>query len=157
MNRDEALSLIKEHVSRESLLKHMFATEAIMRGVAEKLNEDVEIWGLIGLLHDIDFQETEDNLGQHCIKCADILKDKVDDSIIHTIQSHSFGTPCGEGIDVKLEKSIEYALCASDAITGLIIAAALVKPEKKLSAVSVKTIKKLSRRKDLQKVLIGKE
>lgn len=141
MNREEALSLIKEHVTRESLINHMLATEAIMKGVADFLGEDAETWGLTGLLHDIDFEEIGEDHDRHTLRAAEILAGKVDEKILRAIKSHNW-----ERTNVIPESKMEIALLASDAITGLIIAAAMVK-ERKLSNVTEKTVKKSFKKK----------
>ena len=76
MDREEALTLIKGHVKGQFLINHMLATEAIMRGVAEFLSEDVEFWGLTGLLHDIDFEEIGEDYNKHGLRAAEILEGK---------------------------------------------------------------------------------
>jgi len=142
MNRDEALILLKQHISRDSLLKHSLAVESIMREVAEFLGEDIELWGLTGLLHDIDFQKTESDLSKHGLVAEIIFKELVDPKIIHAIKSHNF-----ENTGINPEGKMEITLIAADAISGLIIAAALVKPEKKLSLVTVDSIKNAFKKK----------
>ena len=143
MNREEALELVKENVKKENLIKHMFAVEAIMKGCAEYLGEDKEKWDLVGLLHDIDFGVTENNPEKHALLAEDILKDKVSEEIIRAIKSHNF-----EHTNVQPESKMEYTLIAADAISGLIIAAALIVPSKKLIDVKVKSIKKKFKQKD---------
>jgi len=143
MNREEAISLVKENVTKENLLKHILAVEAIMRGMAKHLNEDVELWGLVGLLHDIDYDKTENDPKNHAIVAAEMLKDKVDEKIIHAIKSHNF-----ENTGVTPETKMEKALIAADAISGLIVATALIIPSKKLKDVKVKSIKKKFKQKD---------
>ncbi len=143
MNREEALKLVKENVSKENLIKHMLAVEAIMKGLAEFLGEDKEKWGLAGLLHDVDFEKTENAPEKHGLLAEDILKEKVDEEIIKAIKSHNF-----ENTKVQPENKMEYALIAADAISGLVIACALVMPSKKLVDVKVKSIKKKFKQKD---------
>jgi len=142
MNREEALVLVKEHVKGEFLIKHMLAAEAIMRGVAKFLGEDAKTWALVGLLHDIDFEEIGENYSKHGIRAAEILEGKVEDDILHAIKSHNW-----ERTGVKPENKMEVALIAADAMTGLIIAAALVKG-KRLSNVTVDTVRKCFKKKD---------
>lgn len=136
MDREEAINLVKENVKKENLFKHILAVEAIMRGIAKHLNEDVELWGLIGLLHDIDYGITENDPKNHGIVAENLLKGKVDSNIIHAIKSHNF-----ENTGVIPENKIEKALIATDAISGLIVATALIMPSKKLKDVKVKSIK----------------
>lgn len=143
MNREQAIGLIKENVTKTNLFKHMLAVEAIMKGIAEYLGEDKEKWGLIGLLHDIDFEKIENDPKKHGILAEEILKDKVDEEIIRAIKSHNF-----ENTNVQPESKMEKALIAADAISGLIIAAALIIPSKKLADVKPESIGKRFKEKD---------
>jgi len=142
MNREEAFNLIKQNVKQENLIKHMLAVEAIMKGCAEFLKEDVEKWTLLGLIHDIDFDKAPDPK-KHCTVAPEILQGKVNEEIIRAIKSHNF-----ENIGVEPESKMEYCLIAADAISGLIIAAALIIPSKKLADVKLKSIKKKFKQKD---------
>jgi len=143
VNRDEALVLIRENVKRENLIKHMLAVEAIMKATAEFFGEDKEKWALTGLLHDIDFDRTCNNAKQHALVSAEMLDGKVDEEIIRAIKSHNF-----ENTAVMPESKMEYSLIAADAISGLVIACALVMPSKKLQDVSVETVVKRYKEKD---------
>ena len=143
MNREEALELVKENIKKENLFKHMLAVEAIMKGTAEYLGENKEKWELTGLLHDIDFGRTENDIEHHALIAEEILKDKVDEEIIKAIKSHNF-----EHTNVNPETNMENILIAADAISGLIIAAALINPTKKLADVKVKSIKNKFKQKD---------
>ena len=143
MNREEALSLVKENVTKVNLVKHMLAVEAIMKETAKHLNEDQEKWALTGLLHDVDFGKTENDPDKHALLAEEILKDKVDEEIIRAIKSHNF-----EHTNVQPESNMEKTLIAADAISGLVIAAALIVPTKKLADVKVKSIKKKFKQKD---------
>jgi putative nucleotidyltransferase with HDIG domain len=143
MNREEAINLVKENIKKENLFKHILAVEAIMRGVAEHLNEDIKTWGLVGLLHDIDFEKTMNNPKNHTIIAENLLKGKVDEKIIKAIKSHNF-----ESTGVIPETKMEKALIASDAISGLIVAAALIIPSKKLEDVKVESVGKRFKEKD---------
>ncbi|MBW6451579.1 MAG: HDIG domain-containing protein [DPANN group archaeon] len=142
MKRDEAIKLIKENVKTQSLINHMFSTEAIMERLAENMGEDKTQWALCGLLHDIDFDITRDNPKEHGTYASKILKDTdVDKDIIHSIHAHNF-----EYTNITPETKMDFALISADAMTGLIIACAMVK-EKKLENVSDKTIKKAFKKK----------
>ena len=143
MDREEAVNLVKENIKKENLFKHILAVEAIMRGTAKHLNEDVELWGLVGLLHDIDYGKTEGDPKNHTVIAENLLKDKVDEKIIRAIKSHNF-----ENTGVIPETKMEKTLVAADAISGLIVAAALIIPSKKLKDVKVKSIKKKFKQKD---------
>ena len=151
MNREEALSLIKQYVTKVNLLKHMLAVEAIMKGCAEFLKEqgediDVEKWTLLGLLHDIDFEKAPDPK-VHGTVAPKILEGKVDEEIIKAIISHNF-----ENLGVQPESKMEYCLIAADAISGLIIAAALIIPSKKLNDVKLESIDKKFKKKDFARM-----
>lgn len=144
MNREEAISLIKENISNKNLFKHMLAVEAIMRNIAQYLGEDVEKWGMVGLIHDIDYEKTKDSPKIHGIIATEkILKDKVDEEILRAIKSHNF-----ENTGVEPETRMEKALIAADSISGLIVACALVMPSKKLEEVRVETVKNKFKQKD---------
>ena len=146
MKREEALGLIREHITKENLLKHMYAVEAIMKETAEFLNEDVEKWRLIGLIHDIDFEKTESTPEKHTLVAAEILDQKIEDDIIRAIQAHNF-----DNVGVQPETNAEKTLIAADAISGLVIACALVMPSKKLVDVKVESIAKKFKQKEFAK------
>ena len=136
MTRDEALALVREYVKNENLIKHMFCVEAAMRFYAEKFGEDVEAWGLLGLLHDFDW-EVHPTLDEHPVKGVPILREReVDEDIIQDILSHGVGT--GVPRDTLRRK----ALYACDEITGLVTAVALVRPSRSLLDLEVKSVKK---------------
>ena len=136
MDRSEALAIVREFVKNENLVKHMFAVEATMRFYAEKLNEDVDLWGVVGLLHDFDW-EIHPTLDGHPVKGAPILRERdVPEVIIRAILSHADHT--GFTRDTLMEK----ALFACDEITGLITAVALVRPSRSLMDLKVKSVKK---------------
>jgi len=130
MTRDEALALVKEHCSNRNLLKHMLATEAVMAGLAERLGEDIETWTLAGLVHDLDYDETADDPERHGLVSAERLEAAgCDEGIIHAVKAHNSRVPC--------ECAMDRALYASDPITGLIVAATLMHPSKRLGEVDV--------------------
>ena len=142
ISRDEALRIVKEHAKDEKLIKHMLAVEAIMRGLAKELGENEEIWGLTGLLHDIGFELTKEDFSRHGLLAESIIGDKVPPEVIKAIKSHNKLT------GVEPTSKLDKALIAADAISGLLIACALVMPSKKLSEVKVKTVKKKFKAKD---------
>lgn len=136
MERSEALALVREFVKNENLVKHMFAVEAAMRWYAEKLGEDVDLWGIVGLLHDFDW-EIHPTLEEHPTAGAPILRERgVPEEIVRAILSHADHT--GIPRDTVMEK----ALFACDEITGLITAVALVRPSRSLMDLKVKSVKK---------------
>jgi len=145
MKREEALQILEKYNKNRNLIKHGLAVESVMRHFAEINNEDVEYWGNIGLLHDIDYELYPD---EHCIKCVEILeKENIDTAIIKSIQSHGYGI-CS---DIKPEKFMEKVLFTIDELTGLVIATALMKPNKKLSEVDLESLKKKWKKKDFAK------
>lgn len=136
MNRDEAYAILVKHTSNKNLIKHGLAVEAVMKHFASLNNEDVTYWGNVGLLHDVDYEKYPD---EHCKKCAEILKaENVEEDMIKSIQSHGYGI-CS---DVKPEKTMEKILYTIDELTGLIIAVALMRPNKSLAEVDLEAIKK---------------
>jgi len=143
LSREEALNLIKRNISTRNILFHVLAVEAIMRSTAKHFREDPEKWGLVGLLHDIDYEETEANPEKHSLLAEEILKGLVHEEIIRAIKSHNF-----EHTGVKPESRMEKALIACDAISGLLVACALVMPSKKLADVKVETVTKKFKDKD---------
>jgi putative nucleotidyltransferase with HDIG domain len=137
MNRESGWALVNEHVKDRGLIRHMLAVEAAMRRYARQLAEDEERWGLVGLIHDFDW-EIHPDLDRHPVEGAKLLRARgVDEDLIRTILSHYT-----EGTGVEREKPIDFALLACDEITGLIIATALVRPTKDVREVEVSSIKK---------------
>lgn len=137
MNRNEALRIVREYVKNENLVRHMLAVEAAMRFYADLFGEDVETWGITGLLHDFDW-EIHPNLNEHPIKGADILRaEGWDEESIRIILSHYT-----EGTGVEREKPIDFALMACDEITGLIIATTLVKSSRNIAEVTTDSLRK---------------
>lgn len=135
MNREEALNKIKQYVKNKNLIKHMLATEAIMKALAKRFNEDEEKWGLAGLLHDIDYELTEKEPEKHSLLAEEILKnDNLPQDIIEAIKAHN------EIHGLPRETLLAKALYVVDPLTGLIVAAALVHPEKKLAPLDVSFI-----------------
>lgn len=137
MDRDTAWNVVTEHVKEQGLRRHMLAVEAAMRWYAGELGEDVEEWGLAGLLHDFDW-EIHPALERHPKEGAPILRERgVSENVIQAIQSHNTA-----GTGVERGRPIDYALLACDEITGLIIAASLVRPHKDVRQLKVKSIKR---------------
>ncbi len=138
INREEALALVRTHLKNDNLIHHSLAAEAVLRAMAGRLGADPEQWGLAGLLHDLD-AESRPDLASHTAETAAILKERgVDAEIIEAIRLHNPTAWPGE----QRTTPFHYALAAGETITGLIIAAALINPEKKLAAVKVKSVKK---------------
>lgn len=136
MTRDEALALVREFVKSESLVRHMLSVEAAMRFYAEKHGEDVELWGLLGLLHDFDW-EIHPTLDEHPQAGSATLRERgVNEEVIQDILSHADHT--GVPRDTLRRK----ALAACDEITGLITAVALVRPSRSLYDLEASSVKK---------------
>jgi len=133
MNHAEAMDLVRSRVKNKNLVKHMLATEAVMRRLAGHFGEDKELWGLTGLLHDLDYDQTVDDFSRHGLVTAEILEDLgVDGRIIDAIKAH----PGHQEARTNLDK----ALYAVDPLTGLIVAATLMHPSKKLQEVDVQFV-----------------
>jgi len=136
MERSQALAIVREYVKNENLVRHMLAVEAAMRFYAEKYGEEVEIWGITGLLHDFDW-EIHPTLEQHPQDGASILRERgVDEVIVCAILSHADHT------GVPRLSRMEKALLACDEITGLITAVALVRPSRSLHDLEAQSVKK---------------
>ena len=139
MNRSDAEKLLKEHLSDNKNILHSRETEVIMVDLAKRLGKNEDLWGMVGLLHDIDWEKTSDKPKQHTILAAKILSDvNFPKSGIDAIRAHNFKYAKERNRSTQLD----YALACSESITGIIYAAALVQPDKKLSQVKVKSIKK---------------
>ena len=136
MTHDEAYAIVQEYVKNENLIRHMLSVEAAMRFYAEKYGEDVDMWGMSGLLHDFDW-EIHPTLEQHPQDGVPILRERgVPQEIVRSIQSHADHT------GVPRQTLMEKALYACDEITGLIVAVALVRPSKSLHDLKIKSVKK---------------
>lgn len=134
--REKALELLKKYNKSDSLVKHGLSVEAVMRHFAELNNEDTEKWGIIGLLHDVDYEQYPE---QHCVKARDILEEEgYPEEYIHAVQSHGWGI-C---IDTEPKHKMENVLFTIDELTGLITAAAYMRPSKSILDMEVKSVKK---------------
>ena len=137
MTREEVLDSIAVNVQNENLVRHMLATEAIMRALAGRLGEDEVEWGLTGLLHDIDVELTEGDMSSHSKLGADLARELgASEATAQAILRHN------EAHGVPLETKLDKALFCADPLTGLIAAAALVRPDKKLASVEAKSVRK---------------
>lgn len=141
---DKALSLLDKYVKDNKTRLHLLESEIIMRAVSRKLGEDEEKWGIIGLLHDIDWDLTKNRPEEHCLKAEEILrKEGASDLLIETIQSHAWGKGGVPAFAERVRQTpLQHLLAASETLTGLIVACALVMPDKKLASVSLSSLEK---------------
>jgi putative nucleotidyltransferase with HDIG domain len=133
---DEALSLFKEFNQDESLLKHAYSVEGVMRYMARKADEDEEKWGIVGLVHDLDYERFPE---QHCSKAKEILEERGwPEEYVRAIVSHGWGICSNVDPQSKMEKTL-YAI---DELTGLISAVALVRPSKSVADLEARSVMK---------------
>ena len=138
ITRERSLELLNQHLSNPNLIKHCLASEAVMRALARHFDEDIELWGLTGLLHDLDVELTLDDLPRHTHETVRLLREEgVAEEIIEAIRMHN---EMAHGN--KRNERFHHALAAGETITGLIIATALVYPDKKLASVKPKSVRK---------------
>ena len=135
MERSRALELVKENIKQDNLVKHCLAVEAVMERLAEYFDKDKEKWALAGLLHDIDYEKTKDDPENHSIVGAKMLKDLgLEEDIVYSVKVHN-----GEH-DLPRKSLMDKALYASDPLTGLIVAATLIHPDKELAGVDTEFV-----------------
>jgi putative nucleotidyltransferase with HDIG domain len=135
MNRDDALELIKKHLKNKNLVKHCLAVEACMKAVAARLGQDPEPWGLAGILHDLDYELTEKSPELHTTETVRMLEEYgIAPDVIHAIKAHAAKVPC--------QSPMDWAIFSIDPLTGLIIAATLMHPEKRLKAIDLDFVKR---------------
>ena len=144
ISRDEAFNLLKKYNKDPFHIQHALTVEAVMKWYANELGygEDAEYWGIVGLLHDIDFELYPE---EHCLKALGMLREAgVGEDVIHAVVSHGYGITvgCGETISVEPEHEMEKVLFAADELTGLIWAAALMRPSKSTKDMELKSLKK---------------
>ena len=138
MSRDEAERLLKKYVRNEKMLYHCYASEAVMRALAQRLGADEEKWGLAGLLHDIDTEITNADPQKHALVAEELLRDEgIEEDILDAIKMHN-----EEATGMDRTTEFQHALAAGETITGLIYATALVYPDKKIQDVKVKSVTK---------------
>ena len=138
ITREQAYDLLKKYNKDPFHLQHALTVEAVMKWYAKELGygEEAQYWGIVGLLHDIDFEQYPD---QHCIKAPELLREGgVSEDIIHAVVSHGYGIT----VDVAPEREMEKVLFAADELTGLIWAAALMRPSKSTKDMELKSLKK---------------
>ena len=138
ISRGDALELLKKYNKEPFHIRHALTVEGVMKWYANELGygEDAEYWGIVGLLHDIDFEQYPN---EHCIKAPELLREAgVGEDIIHSVCSHGYGLT----VDIMPEHEMEKVLYAVDELTGLIWAAALIRPSKSVQDMEVKSVKK---------------
>ena len=138
ITRDESMELLKVHLKNEKLISHCVASEAIMRALAVRFGEDPDIWGLAGLLHDLDYEMVNEDPARHGEEGAKILEAKgVSPLIADVIRKHN-----AEGLGLERSTVFEHALTCAETITGMIVAVTLVYPDKKIASVKPKSVTK---------------
>ena len=144
ITRDEAFALLKEYNKDAFHIQHALTVEAVMKWFSKELGyvEEEEYWGIVGLLHDIDFELYPE---EHCLKAPELLsKGGAGEDIIHAVCSHGYGITVGNGTTIEVEPihEMEKVLFATDELTGLIGAAALMRPSKSTKDMELKSLKK---------------
>ena len=144
ISRVRALELMLQYLPQESMQKHSLATEAIMRALARKLGRDEDLWGITGLLHDLDYNETRETMSRHGLVTEQILTGQgVAPDIIRAIKAHN-----ADNLGFTRTMEFEHALVCAECITGLVVAAALVYPDKKIAAVKAASVIKRMKQKE---------
>lgn len=137
LDRAQLVALVDARVSNENLRRHMLASEAIMRALAVHLDEDADVWGLAGLGHDLDSEQTEADFTRHGREAAELLAAAgAPEDVVHAVAAHNPAT------GAQAERPIDIALIAADQLSGLVTAAALVRPDRQLAGVQVKSLRK---------------
>ena len=135
MTRDEALTLLKSHMTNKNLIKHCLSVEACMRALAVRLGHDPEPWGLAGILHDLDYEMTGMSAELHTTETVKVLRERgIAEPVVHAVQAHAGKAPC--------ESPMDWAIYSVDPLTGLIISATLMHPTKKLKSIDLEFVKR---------------
>jgi len=143
MNPQEARALLDENVQTDWLRKHCLATAAIMEALARRLGGDPQAWWSVGLLHDLDFDRTQDP-ARHGLEAAEILRSRgVPEEAVQAVLAHN-----AEGLGLERTTTLDYALTCAESITGLVVATALVMPDRKLASVTPEGVLKKMKKKD---------
>ena len=146
ISRESSLELLKEKIHDQKIITHCIAVESIMRKIADYMNENKELWGRVGLLHDLDYEETKEQPEMHGEITARLLCDRLSKDALRAIKAHN-----SKHLGVYPKTMMEKALIASDGASGLIIATSLVMPNKKLEEVKLKSLRKKFKSKDFAK------
>ena len=137
--REQALELLRKYNQDDSHIKHALAVEGTMRYFARKMGGDEDLWGIVGILHDIDWEKTMNEPERHCNLAPELLREAgIDEDLIHAVQSHGWSI-C---TDVEPQNDMEKTLFTIDELTGLIVTAGLVRPSRSLSDLELKSVKK---------------
>lgn len=136
LSRDQAWDLLSAQGQEPHMLHHALETEAVMRGLARRLGEDERLWGVTGLLHDLDYHETKDLPAEHALRSAALLAGRLPEDVLQAIRAHN-----GERNGVLPSTRFDYALRCAETVTGLISAAALIRPTR-LEGLGAKSLKK---------------
>lgn len=137
IDRARAVDLLESKIQNENLRRHMLATEAILRALATRLGRDPDLWGLTGLLHDIDLEAVGEDPKQHALTAAGWLEADLPAEAVQAIRSHN-----GENLGIARASELDHALAAAENLTGLVVAAVLVLPSKKIAELKVKSVRK---------------
>lgn len=157
ISREEAFKLVEKYVTTPWLKLHMRESEVIMMALARKFGEDEKVWGISGLIHDLDYDYVGKDPKRHVVEFDKILEmeslvvgEDIPEEMYHAIKSHYEEHP---DIQQKRESKLDYALSASETISGFLVACALVQPDKKISSVDVESVKKKFKKKDFAKAV----
>ncbi len=137
MARDAALQMMEAKIQNINLRRHMLASEAIMQKLAQKFGENPEKWGLVGLLHDIDLEEIEQDMSRHAAVAAQWLESDLPTDALDAIRKHN-----AEGLGLQRQTKLDHALACAESLTGLVVAACLVLPSKKIEDLKAKSVRK---------------
>jgi uncharacterized protein len=137
ITRDDAFALLEKHLCNINLIRHSLATEAVLRGLAVRRGEDADLWGIAGLLHDLDYESTAEDPARHGLTTSDMLAGLLPEEALHAIRAHN-----AEYTGVERESDLDWLLSAGESLTGLIVAVALVYPERKLAPVKPRSVLK---------------
>lgn len=144
ISRDDAVALMEQYLDADNMRNHCLASEAIMRALAPRFDADGEMWGLAGLLHDLDYNETRDKMDRHGLVTEQILRERgVSGEITDAIKYHN-----AENLNLTRSEPLHFALTAAETITGMIVATTLVYPDKKISSVKPNSVKKRMKAKE---------
>ncbi len=144
ITKQQADELVAKYVTEPITKMHLLESAAIMQALAKRFRENEEEWGIIGLLHDIDWDLTKNNSSEHCVKAQEILKQAgASDFLVETVASHGYGMESIPAFkDRQRTTNVQYCLIAAETLTELIIASTLMQPDKKLASLSLQSLKK---------------